>query len=140
MTPTRQLPDQTNLMEELAQRCERASGPDRELDALIGIGLGWFVARPERWEGDGLQYVDVREAGKQAWPGHGGDQLVPNFTGSLDVALALAPNCWSWRVGNLPSGRGFASLGTQTSLEDVEAATPALALCAASLRARKGLA
>lgn len=61
-----------------------------------------------------------------------------HYTTSLDAALKLVPRGWSWRVGNLPSGRGFASLGTQRSLQDIVGAAPALALCIAALRTRAG--
>ncbi len=62
--------------------------------------------------------------------------LAPRYTASIDDAIELLPDNWSWRVGNLPSGRAFASLGTQTSLQDVKGATPALALCIACAIAR----
>lgn len=58
------------------------------------------------------------------------------YTTSLDAALTLVQEGWSWRCANLPSGRGFASLGTQKSGQDIVGATPALALCIAALKAR----
>lgn len=60
---------------------------------------------------------------------------VPNYTTSLDAALTLLPEGWSWRVGNTPS-KAFADLGTQQSLQCIVGATPALALCIGALKAR----
>lgn len=103
---------------ELAERCERAAGPDREIDMEI--------------------YRSLDHAIEQSWPHWNKEQqdmVTPEYTASLDAALTLVPP-WSWRVGNLASGRAFADLGTQKSLQCIEGATPALALCAAALRAR----
>jgi hypothetical protein len=97
----------TDKLIELAKACEAATGPDREIDTLIGYA------------------VDLPTE----------DAQLPRYTASLDAALTLVPP-WSWRVGNLASGRAFADLGTQKSLQCIEGATPALALCAAALRAR----
>lgn len=70
---------------------------------------------------------------------NGRTMALPAYTTSIDVALTLVPEGWSWRTGNIPSGRGFADLGTQKSLQCIEAATPALALCIAALCAREAM-
>ena len=76
-------------------------------------------------------------------------ELVPRYTTSLDAALTLVPadpkGGWYWRVGHSSLYRGWAHLnryhpdncdtGDETS---ANAATPALALCMAALRARMG--
>lgn len=91
----------------LADRVEKATGPDRGLDVDIEHARGWPDAQ---WTSDARRY-----------------------TASLDAAVTLVPRGWTWRVGNLVSGGGFAFLGT--SLKEHVAATPALALTAAALRA-----
>jgi len=95
----------------LIARLEVATGPDRAIDWEIHLR-------------DGLNGVG-------SYGGH------PAYTESIDATLTLVPDNWSWRVGNLPSGRGFADLGTQKSLQGIEGATPAIALCIAALRARE---
>ena len=78
-----------SAMVELAERCEKAARPDRELDAAIAaaVHLKQLTYSSPEWIKD------------------------PEFTASLDAAMSLV-------------------------LRDGQAATPALALCAAALRAR----
>lgn len=72
----------------VASRCEALKGGDRAVNCEIALTVGAFELREnktyERWD-----YVDVRERGRECWPGSGGDQMVPNYTGSLDEAMAL---------------------------------------------------
>ena len=89
----------------LAERCEQAARPDRELDFAIAAGVGWP-------DSPNLH------------------QHARRYTESLDAAVTLVPDGLGWmimgnaaKVGRLPS-RG---------------ATPALALCAAALRARAAM-
>lgn len=109
---------------ELAVRCEKATGPDMELATDI-----WRVA------------------------GAGGFR---NATASLDAAMTLVSEGWGlahlgecWQQGDWhvtlaqrpsESQRRAYENGGQFAVESVsgEAATPALALCAAALRAQGG--
>ena len=107
----------------LALRCEQANGSDRDLDVAIARSMGWEVVLYRR---DGKPYYEPIKG--YSW------QLVPAYSGSLDKAVALAPEGCDWHLmsdGSCSMGNGtgarFASLGCET---------PALALCAASLRAR----
>lgn len=116
-------------MLELAARVEAASGPDRELDAEIGR----YTAA------EFLGYVPVE-------PQHG---CAP-FTASLDAAMMLVPEGWRWMAGHRehPHARAYVENGAPAFVGagsrrnparqwyETTAATPALALCAASLRAR----
>lgn len=109
-------------VEALAERCERAAGPDRELDAEIGR---YFSARF-------LGYVPDE-------PQHG----CAEFTRSIDAAMTLVPEGWYWRAGHGVLWPGWAHLNRKhpdhCEREDEHSAhaeTPALALCAAALRAR----
>ena len=109
---------------ELAERCEKATGPDRELDAMIH-------AR------DGLEGV-----------GYWSD--APAFTASLDSALTLVPESDDtravfWRLGNDGEGGNpgdfkaevlVASTYTAKTFSGLADTAP-LALCAAALRARE---
>lgn len=117
----------TDKLIELAKECEEAEAGRRDLDFQIRRALAgepiefetcWTAQQAVRWANG-----DISD-----------ERKTPVYTASLDAALTLVPP-WSWRVGNLASGRAFADLGTQKSLQCIEGATPALALCAAALRA-----
>ncbi len=112
----------------LAERCEAATGADREIDAKLA---GIFSHSVESDDGDFW------------WGAH--DSLpvrVPAFTASLDAALTLVPEGWQWVVSQ-QLGQPFAGCGGSPTggwlAWHVDAATPALALCAAALRARAAM-
>ncbi len=127
--------DRDKLLE-LALRCEAATGADREIDVEIearkidaktGLADCSFPT-VEKWVAAALQY---------GWN-------VPRYTASLDAAMTLVPE--GWTVANLSQSdtKGWwAELrqGLLSSYDKVvfgkqlNNATPALALCAASLRA-----
>jgi hypothetical protein len=100
---------------DLSCRVEAATGPDRELDALIN---------------------DI--AGRHP--------TMPAYTASLDAAITLVPEGWHWALRKMPLGTYLSSQfiiapnGSDRpyvpdTLVQCEAATPALALTAAALRA-----
>lgn len=127
--------------QELAELCEKATGPDRELDAAIAVSvLGFYVAEP-RYEGAPPAYGYVDMDGSRIEPGHGGKQLIRDFTASIDAAMTLIrepfffarldyTNEWLCWIGE--RGEGWTRIATTSR----GAVTPALALCAAALRAR----
>jgi hypothetical protein len=96
----------------LAERAEAASGPDADLDWDIAEALGF--PRP----------------------------LSASYSSSLDAAMTLAGGC-DWYVTSIRSDPGkFAGAlfrGKSPIIDYAEAATPALALTAATLRARASL-
>lgn len=134
-------------MEELIARIEAASGPDRELDGDIAELTGAVPG----WVSMGRRNFSTWSSGRDSWD-------APRYTVSLDDAMTLVPAgwksgveqagaydgssldeawCWpfeshfdpDWKNGQ--QGYRDASDGTRGY-----AATPALALCAAALRAR----
>lgn len=132
----------------LADRCEAASEGSRELDAEIAIVTfygGWndlddardvtrarktlisHGARPGDFEIVGFSGVSLRSS--------------PAYTASIDAAMTLVDAEWFWRIGHDGEGPDpsmfRADIGGSVSFGFVKAtaATPALALCAASLRA-----
>lgn len=125
----------------LIARVEAATGPSRELDAEIAALVravpanapGWLM----RWSG----FKVAPEFPPGAIAAYGGNGKItawwnaPLYTSSIDADLTLLPD-WSWRVGNLPSGRTFADLGTQKSMWGIEGSTPAIALCIVALKVR----
>jgi hypothetical protein len=116
----------SNTLQALAERCEQASGPDREINKDILLALGYSWRGMNYWHSDD----------NRAWEGS------ISFTASLDAALKLVPDGWRWAVSTTnddppcafghPPDKSF-------WIEDTPAATPALALCAFALRARAAI-
>jgi hypothetical protein len=149
----------TDLLK-LAERCEAATGPDRKLDCEILVALDWRA--PDWEEGEptakaladklGVAWLADRaaEGGMSIW------RYLPRPTASLDAAMTLVPeenDSWSlmkWPQDGKPTFRATVSWTVKSSHKNAsgpyvmhkphvrraEAATPALALCAAALRAR----
>ncbi len=61
------------------------------------------------------------------------------FTTNLTDALTLVPEGLCWWVEFGPKAGGIAEVGTDNGPTDGFAATPALALCIAALRARQAM-
>lgn len=103
----------TDLVE-LAKRVEALDGPQFAIEREVWLAIGAPGSRP------------------------------PNYTASLDAAMTLLDDDWFWRVGN--DGEGAdpslyrADIGHPVpekvmAFQRATAATPALALTAAALRA-----
>ena len=119
---------------ELIAKLEAATERSRELDAEIWAHLNGFTgAIKGRWVG-GRWSWSVGSVG--VW-----DDELPHYTTSIDAALTLVPEGWHWTIeGPDPLKRvsPYALLGLPGLREaDGRAATPALALCIAALRARE---
>lgn len=90
----------------LTTRLTGATGPDRELDALIWIeAQGWTSG----WVDDRLIARDRTHPHEEYWVGvrEGGYFLtagqhppIPRYTASLDAALTLLPEGWQWQLSN----------------------------------------
>lgn len=150
MTPT--IPpvadDEVMRIASIIERVEAASGPGRELDQAIycavtaaqGHRINKLVGGElEVWPKRDDRFFTVQ-------PG-----MVLPYTASLDAAMTLVPEGWGWTVGDkspepslawceidhLPWRKGYAWAVERKLI--VQAATPALALCAAALRVRSAL-
>lgn len=122
-------------MKELIERIECATGPSRELDLLIE------AATNPQYAGAGEKTLDfLSRYGRH-----------PKYTASPDAAMTLVPEGWNWMAGERNQGRcrayvnngelQFAGIGASRRnpnaiWHEVVAATPALALAAAALKAR----
>lgn len=127
-------------LESLAERCEAATSGDRELDCLIEIECGpdGPVIR-EIMAGSPHNTIDAvsRAADRE------GQALffrVPRYTTSLDAAMSLVPEGHDTQVylffGRNGEGSAIVTPLKRIGLPRIFAATPALALCAAALKAR----
>jgi len=117
---------------ELAERVEKAGGPDRELDGAICLALGWTL---QKMKGDSRPYY--RKPGEAAYYMRS-EPLA--FTSSFDSAMTLVPEGWSKQVSLSENGQhATAVLGrsypTNKSVYQ-DGRTMPLAMCVAALRAR----
>jgi hypothetical protein len=132
----------------LAERCEQATGPDRELDAAIARAIGLelqVVSIGPDYRRERLSWID-RESGAAPVA-----RPVPNYTSSFEEAMRSIPAGWYVRdLSHWPAKKSV--LDDSTSDEEWTVALVAaaregvqadafarlahLALCAAALRAR----
>ena len=102
--------DERETLLALADRCERER-PGEDLDYAIGQTLPVVVGRPR----------------------------MRHYTTSLDAAVALVPEGCAWEVARSISYVDRAVVYGHDLHFDTEGSAPALALCAASLRARAAM-
>ena len=115
-------------MTKLADKIEALEGPSREVDAEIAIAVG--------------RTLQVWREGGHSMPGYWADDPPPTYTASLDAAMTLVPEGFykSFAAIRFGDGLPFAEVVERKPPERIfsaYAATPALALCAAALRARE---
>jgi len=123
----------------LADRCEREE-PSRELDYAITLAT-WADgtvenhnarARYDVWVAAGCPTASERSV-----------MGSPDYTTSLDAAVTLVQQPGSWDVDSAGCASATALVGRFLVSDDIErhatGRTPALALCAAALRARAAL-
>lgn len=132
--------------DELIHALEAATGPSRELDAEIAALTRVLPGFP-RHEYVAPATMEAREDGSVdcyvAAPGRVPQRVervrAPIFTASIDAALSLVPEGrWAKTVRG-EDGCGYAAISTDSSAIKFRcdrAATPAIALCIAALRAR----
>jgi hypothetical protein len=145
--------DRSTLLE-LAERCEKATGPDRDIDgwiwAHLKVGEPYIVGQePGRFPQKPIygERLDVM----RDIPGKDGADYIgaPAYTASLDAAMSLAMPHWWWsasaplseaaygwsREDQRQPRAGFEMIGEPYSV-GARAATVPLAICAAALKAR----
>jgi hypothetical protein len=114
----------------LAERVEKAAGPDREIDRDIAVSLGWRVLYDAADPTDRVPYYQPDP--ERSWV------AVPLYTFSIDAAMLLVPEGCAPGVyqrdkaewASMVFGPDWQVVG------DTRAATAAVALTAAALRAR----
>jgi len=127
-------------LEALAARVEAAQGADRVLDAEICVALRGYTMHEDSDPMTGIFAF---------WVGKPWESECINcsnwidYTSSLDAAASLVPSQYAWTLGqNVHHRTWLASVntldadGAPCSVAMTGAATPALALTAAALRAR----
>lgn len=124
----------------LSDRCEAATEPDRELDQQLAKVAGWVEIQHNHpsvqscVEPNGIRHP------------HGLVSWAPHYTSSVDAAMLLIPEGFCSICAfnpNLPRHKSRCDISngpmdgqSRIWYEGASSATPALAMCAAALRAR----
>jgi hypothetical protein len=118
----------------LAERVEALTGPDRGLDLAVILASGSHVLeRRGRDRKEWLYKVGASNCNRLDPDCYSyGPFALPRFTASLDAAMSLVPEGAIFVVMRAVDGLIYASLDGE---RPICAATPALALTAAALRA-----
>lgn len=125
-------------MQDIIERLEKATGPDRELDEAIAIACGWS------------RYLlkDTVIGDELVWKSPDGNltPCVRSFTASIDAALTLVPKGLRWLVTNVGYDNGRYMKGKAGAFIYHPISTPprwtgfafneATSLCIAALKAR----
>ena len=122
---------------DLAAQIEQAQGASYALDCAIwdAIYPGERKARFEKLTAKGQPYHG--RLGPADMDGY--VKPLRAFTASLDAAATLVPEGWSFGAGKddiIPGPTGWAWVSSDDDTNIVKAATPALALVSAALKAR----
>jgi len=112
----------------LIERLEALRGPDREVDGLIMQHIN-----PER---EFHQFEDA--LGMRCLYDSAAWEMPKKYTASIDAAMTLVPEGFYPLIAKQSADRGQANMGQANNGLGFNgyAATPAIALCIASLRAR----
>lgn len=137
-------------MQELIAQLQVATEGERGLDLAIQTATS---GKPWYWMDSFQSVITWDQYGKGA-PGNPVATL-ERFTSSIDDALMLVPEGWQWQSSNRApkphAGRAYihngeliyagmsAAKNPKYRHEEATAATPAIALCIAALRARSAL-
>lgn len=124
-------------IEALIADLERAGRGSRDLDADVYEALGHLVKRTATINdygrrGQSWRYWPISPDGSPRW------LAMRNLTTSMDDAISLVPESLGWTADHAPGQRPRAYVSGLGNVEIAggEAATPALALCIAALKAR----
>jgi hypothetical protein len=127
----------------IIERLERAAGPDRELDGDIALAIDLVPAHHERepkassiYDGGHFHHVWSAERPNE-YDQEGRGYTAPAYTASLDAAMTLAEG-FGGQVTFFKDGTAKAFLWQPYPLAvEGKAASPAIALCIAALKARE---
>ena len=119
------------MSKSIAERIEALEGPCREMDLSIAKAVGLAHLDAVAGGVTGFMYMDR---------GQPACVTVPRYTASLDAAMTLVPERWVWSINQFPDKASAYCVSEDEVIARPRKqyqATPALALCAAALRAQE---
>ena len=129
-------------LEALLARVLEGTGPDRELDAEIAKAFGWIDRYNQWWPPEIVKLARKRKRAIYNYKMYSLIQM-RRYTASLDAAVTLVPEGWSWHVAlrkwptpTRATGSVWSESRDGSKLFYVDAITPPRALMAACLKAR----
>lgn len=127
----------SGIMDDLIARVEALAGPDMNIGREVLRACGWRQSQVGYFLGP-LTHWSAPSPSKAHFDDDDFRRHDP--TASLDTAISLWPKGWTWTLGE--NADGWEVLATTDGGGRVvhvpDAATPAIALCAAALRATFG--
>lgn len=120
------------MYKELIERLESATRADRELDGAIHLALNPGLVRVRCSVASYYDPHKTSALSAEKYHIAGATSTGKPYTASIDSALSLAPRGCDWAVGTTIKGDAFCNLDFNHA---VYAATPALAICIAALKA-----
>lgn len=123
---------------ELIARLESADGPSRELDCLIAAAVDWQIECATITPANAIKAFGLDWMVESADLYNSIFNQLPRYTTSIDAAMTLVPECHFWSICMKGETTGYSACCQERgdALEWHDAATPALALAAAALKAR----
>lgn len=142
--------EQSELLEALAARCER-EGPSDALNKAIYVAMGFCLHEKTTYSGAQSDMgFTCDDCGADSWGNlskNGKNQKLHGkpmpYTTSLDAAVTLVPEGWVFTINTFPKTASAYVMNAEGGIvrpKENHIASPALALCAAALRARAVLA
>lgn len=124
----------------LAARCEKATGPDRELDRDIIFGI---YPKDRVATFDGVKHISTMTGRNgEPWflPLADRDDC-PHFTASIDAAMTLVPDGSVWTIEERSAWVRMLDSRAKAGVRESQSfsQTTPLAICAAALRAQESL-
>lgn len=136
------------MTQTIIDKLEREDGPDRGIDRAIAKVAVWHRVEPRFTRSKHGAWISPDD-----WVGEYSDgspitdslhgttmhREVPAYTASIDAAMTLVPEGVNWTMGGGGKECAIVIISAGQGLTDAAhgfAATPALALCIAALRAR----
>lgn len=125
-------------LESLAARIEALDGPDRDVDYEVAFAFGWEFRCATHWGYRSPHWWLGGKTGAELGLVSHVQGECPHFTKSIDAAMTLVPDDWSMSLHFGPWIAGNVQAINPVTAEEfrIDAATPALAICAAAMRAK----
>lgn len=125
-------------MTDLIERLEALTRPCAETDALIHAAVYVPDGEVEKSPINGAWCIFVAgyDGKRRLWEAQRGQTRTQPYTASIDAAMTLVPEGWSWSLFGPDNQACLVNPENPSQAATCDAATPAIALCIAALKAR----